>query len=118
MAVVIGFLGPVWRLVVARPHKCHTSASQSRKSQHNELVLKTKWTQLLRKSGVTFNPSAADTQSQNSFAERAGRILVTIAHKLFIASNLPKSPWNFFIKDAMRLANETPIQRKDWITPH
>jgi len=84
----------------------------------NEPVLKSKWDHFLQEHGLTFKPSAPDTQSQNGFAERAGRSIVTIARKTCIQTKLPKRLWGYFIKSAVRTLNEAPIQRKKWTTPH
>jgi hypothetical protein len=84
----------------------------------NEPALGNEWKNFLRSTGIMHKPSAPDTQGQNGLPERAGRSLVTTARKSFIDSKLPEHLWGYFIKAAVRVLNETPIERKGWITPH
>ena len=75
------------------------------------------WKELIAARGITFNSSPPDTPDQNPHAERSGGVIVTIARKLRINSNLPHYLWPYIIAHATRLLNRIPIQRKKWLTP-
>ncbi len=68
--------------------------------------------------GITLEHSAAETQAQNGYSERAGRVIVTMARALSIGSSIPEYMWPEAIKFCAYIRNMTPIQRHEWKTPH
>jgi hypothetical protein len=83
-----------------------------------EKSLGARWDIMIRTRGLTVQTTPPDTQSQNGYAERSGGVISEIARKIHIASQLPVKLWPEFINQATRILNRTPIQRKDWMTPH
>jgi hypothetical protein len=83
----------------------------------NELGRK-KTLRWLRSKGISFEPSAPNTQSQNGIAERSGGVITTKARAMRIAANLPHDLWNEIVNCAVYLRDRTPRESNGWKSPH
>ena len=68
--------------------------------------------------GISFEPSAPDTQAQNGGAERSGGVVKERARTLRCAANFPEFLWPEITKAAVYLLNRTPTQKGAWRTPY
>jgi len=74
-----------------------------------------KW---LRSQGITFEPSAPNTQAQNGTAERSGGVIIEKARAMRIAANLPHDLWNEIVNCAVYLRDRTPRESNGWKSPY
>ena len=68
----------------------------------------------MRSQGITFEPSAPNTQAQNSMAERSGGVIVEKARAMRISANLPHDLWNEIVNCAVYLRDRTPREGNGW----
>ncbi|KAF1980574.1 hypothetical protein K402DRAFT_305048, partial [Aulographum hederae CBS 113979] len=54
-----------------------------------EKSLGRQWRNLIHQLGITFQASPPDTQSQNGYAERSGGVIIDMARRIHLASQLP-----------------------------
>ncbi|KAF1987144.1 hypothetical protein K402DRAFT_310467, partial [Aulographum hederae CBS 113979] len=54
-----------------------------------EKALGHQWNSIIYQHGITVQPSPTDTQSQNGYAERSGGVIIDMARRIHIASQLP-----------------------------
>jgi transposase InsO family protein len=83
----------------------------------NELGRK-KTLQWLRSQGITFEPSAPNTQAQNGIAERSGGVIVEKARAMRLGANLPHDLWPEIVNCAVYLRDRTPRASNGWISPY
>jgi len=62
----------------------------------------------LRSQGISFEPSAPNTQSQNGIAERSGGVITEKARAMRISAKLPHDQWNEIVNCAVYLRDRTP----------
>jgi hypothetical protein len=55
----------------------------------------------MRSQGITFEPSAPNTQAQNGMAERSGGVIVEKARAMRLSANLPHDLWNEIVNCAV-----------------
>lgn len=72
----------------------------------------------LRTQGISFEPSAPNTQAQNGVAERSGGVIVEKARAMRISANLPHDLWNEIISCAVYLRERTPRESNGWKSPY
>lgn len=75
----------------------------------------TKW---CSKNGISFEPCAPDTHSQNRGAERFGRSIMEKARAMRLSANLPYRLWREIVSTATYLYNRTPRASNDWKSPY
>lgn len=68
--------------------------------------------------GISVDPSAPNTQSQNGGAERSGGVIKTKARAMRVGSRLPAHLWPEIVKAAVYLYNRTPRYSLGWKTPY
>jgi hypothetical protein len=68
----------------------------------------------LRSQGITFEPSAPNTQAQNGVAERSGGVIVEKARAMRIGANLPHDLWHEIVNAAVYLRDRTPRESNGW----
>jgi hypothetical protein len=83
----------------------------------NETGFGQHWKNIISSKGITFQSSPPYTQSQNGFAERSGGVILDMARRIHVASQLPLELWPEFIAITIRILNRLGIRRNDWITP-
>jgi hypothetical protein len=83
----------------------------------NELKRK-KTLQWLHTQGITFEPSAPNTQAQNGVAERSGGVIIEKARAMRISANLPHDLWNEIVNCAVYLRDRTPRESNKWKSPY
>jgi hypothetical protein len=67
--------------------------------------------------GISFEPSAPYTQSQNGHAERQGGILTIKARAMRLHASLPHTLWPEIYQTAGYIMNRTPTYKLSWKTP-
>jgi len=83
----------------------------------NELGRK-KTVSWMRSQGISFEPSAPNTQAQNGIAEHSGGVIVEKARAMRISANLPHDLWNEIVNCAVYLRDRTPRESNGWKSPH
>ena len=77
--------------------------------------MKHNWTrQYLINVNIFFEPSSADTQTQNGVAERFGRMMIMKARIMWLFANLSHSMWKEIIETATYFYNQTPKAALEW----
>lgn len=72
----------------------------------------------LRKSGITYEPSAPYTQNQNGVSERMNRTIMEKARTMLLEACLPDSFWAEAVNTAVYLHNRSPTRSLDGKTPY
>lgn len=72
----------------------------------------------LRSQGISFEPSAPNTQAQNGIAERSGGVIIEKARAMRISANLPHDLWNEIVNCAVYLRDRTPRESNGWKSSH
>ena len=67
---------------------------------------------------IIFEPSFANTQTQNGVAERFGRTMMTKTRVMWLFTNLPHSMWKEIIETVTYLYNQTPKAALKWKSPY
>ena len=75
----------------------------------------TKW---CNQNGISFEPCAPDTHSQNGGAERFGRSIMEMARAMRLSANLPHRLWREIVSTATYLYNRTPRASNNWKSPY
>jgi hypothetical protein len=72
----------------------------------------------LRSQGISFEPSAPNTQAQNGLAERSEGAIMEKARAMRNAANLPHDLWNEIVNSAVYLRDQTPCESLAWKSPY
>ena len=72
----------------------------------------------LRSQGISFEPSAPNTQAQNGIAEHSGGVIVEKARAMRLSANLPHDLWNEIVNCAVYLRDRTPRESSGWKSPY
>ena len=72
----------------------------------------------MRSKGITFEPSAPRTQSQNGAAERSGGVIMEKARAMRIGANIPEDLWPKAFKTTGYLINRMPSSMLIWKSPY
>jgi hypothetical protein len=72
----------------------------------------------LRSQGISFEPSAPNTQAQNGIAERSGGVILEKARAMRLSANLPHDLWNEIVNSAVYLRDRTLCECKGWTSPY
>lgn len=73
---------------------------------------------LLDSNQIQLELTAPYSPEQNGQAERAHAVVDMKARCLLLQAGLPQNLWPYAIRQAVRLANRTPIEKADWKTPY
>jgi hypothetical protein len=72
----------------------------------------------LRSQGISFEPSAPNTQAQNGLAECSEGAIMEKARAMRNAANFPHDLWNEIVNSAIYLRDRTPHASLAWKSPY
>ena len=81
-------------------------------------LINQKLEELARHEGITIEPTAPYSPSQNGVAERFNRTLLELARAMLFAKDLPKFLWDEAVAHAAYLRNRAPTRALEGKTPY
>lgn len=82
-----------------------------------ERALGNDFQEFTREEGITVERTAPYTPAQNGNAERAGRVITTMARSIRIDASLPSNLWPEIYRTVGYLLNRLPSRKLDWKSP-